>query len=280
MLSDPRIFQIGALTALLVYGQATIGLGIRLENAVAILATGLGTQFAACRLLGVRFDPLSPWITCTSLILLLRADKPWWAALAALLAIGGKFVFRARGAHFFNPANFGIVAVLSLSPAVWVSAGQWGSAAYFGFAVLCLGTVVVTRAVRADITVAFLLAYAGMLIARASWLGDPLVIPLHHLQSGALLIFAFFMISDPKTTPVTRVGRVVFAIVVAAAAMYVHFILYRPNGLIWALVCCAPLVPVIDYLLPGRAYSWDATRLAVAPSRAISPNVLSTRSHA
>ena len=40
-----------------------------------------------------------------------------------------------------------------------------------------------------------------LLLARAFWLGDPLAIPLHQMQSGSLLIFAFFMISDPRTTP-------------------------------------------------------------------------------
>ena len=41
----------------------------------------------------------------------------------------------------------------------------------------------------------------AVLCGRSWWLGEPLAIPLHRLENGALLIFAFFMVSDPKTTP-------------------------------------------------------------------------------
>src|SRR2546422_5386760 len=55
---------------------------------------------------------------------------------------------------------------------------------------------------------------------------------LKQLQSGALLLFTFFMISDPKTTPDSRAGRILFAIIVATGAAYVQFGLYRTNGLL------------------------------------------------
>ena len=100
------------------------------------------------------------------------------------------------------------------------------------FAIACMGTLVVTRAARADVTLAFLAAYAGVLFGWAAWLGQPVAIPLHRLQSGALLLFAFFMISDPKTTPDSRAGRVVFAVLVAAGAGVVQFGLYRTNPLL------------------------------------------------
>jgi Na+-translocating ferredoxin:NAD+ oxidoreductase RnfD subunit len=71
-----------------------------------------------------------------------------------------------------------------------------------------------------------------ILFRRAIWLGDPLAIPLHQLQNGAFLIFSFYMISDPKTTPNSRAGRVLFALLVAAGAGFVQFELYRTNGLL------------------------------------------------
>ncbi len=263
---DPRLYQIATLLTLIGFGSLVVGLGVRPANAAAIVAAGLLTQWAAVRLLDLRFDPLSPLITCLSLTLLLRTDAAWIAALAAVIAIASKFLLRWDGRHFFNPANLGIAAVLLLSDDAWVSAGQWGSTAFFGFAVLCLGTFVVTRALRADVTLAFLGAYAAMLTARALWLGDPLAIPAHHLQNGALLVFAFFMISDPKTTPSSSPARVLYAIVVAAGAMAVHFVLYRPNGLIWSLVCSAPLVPLFNRLFPDRHYVWPGLALPLQPA--------------
>jgi Na+-translocating ferredoxin:NAD+ oxidoreductase RnfD subunit len=103
------------------------------------------------------------------------------------------------------------------------------------------------------VTLAFLAAYSSLVFGRSAWLGEPLAIPVHRLQSGALLIFAFFMISDPRTTPSRRAGRVLFATLVAAGAAFVQFRLFRTNGLLWSLALLAPLVPVIDRLLPAAA---------------------------
>jgi Na+-translocating ferredoxin:NAD+ oxidoreductase RnfD subunit len=92
-------------------------------------------------------------------------------------------------------------------------------------------------------------------------------IPLHQLESGALLIFAFFMISDPKTTPDSRAGRVLFAILVAAGAAFVQFRLYRPNGLLWSLAALSPAVALIDRLFPGCRYQWTGRARIPAPPR-------------
>jgi hypothetical protein len=73
-----------------------------------------------------------------------------------------------------------------------MSSGQWGSAAIGALALACLGLIVLTHAKRAETTFGFLGFYALLLFGRALWLGDPLTIPMHQLQNGALLVFAFF----------------------------------------------------------------------------------------
>jgi Na+-translocating ferredoxin:NAD+ oxidoreductase RnfD subunit len=95
------------------------------------------------------------------------------------------------------------------------------------------------------------------MFGRALWLGDPLSIPLHQMQNGALLIFAFFMISDPKTTPDARIGRVIYAAFVASVAYFIQFVLYEPSAPVLALIVCAPVVPAIDALFRGQNYRWD-----------------------
>jgi hypothetical protein len=257
-LRDPRYYQIIVLSLLLTYGIAVLDFGIRWQNAMVIVLTALGVQFVGThysRLPG--FDPLSPLITSLSLTLLLRTDDVMFAALAASLAIGSKFLIRFRNKHIFNPANFALVTLMVFSDHAWVSSGQWGSAAIGAFVLACLGFLVLTRARRAETTIAFIAIYGAMLFARALWLDDPLSIPLHQVQNGALLIFAFFMISDPKTTPNSGGGRVLFAAVVASVAYTIQFIYYQPNGPILALIVCAPLVPFIDAFLDGRIYRWE-----------------------
>ena len=151
---------------------------------------------------------------------------------------------------------------LLLTNHVWVSPGQWGSAAFFAFLLACAGSLVVNRAARSDVTLAFIVCYCGLLFGRSLYLGEPLTIPLHRLESGALLLFTFFMISDPKTTPDSRFGRVLFAALVACGGWYVQFRLFRTNGLLWSLAGCSMLVPLINRAVPGLRYVWPSVSLS------------------
>jgi enediyne biosynthesis protein E5 len=273
---DPRLYQILVLSCLLVYGVTRLDLEVKPGRALLLLATTLLTQYACTRVWRLpAFDPRSALISGLSLCLLLRTNSTALAVLAAGVTIGSKFLLRIRGKHLFNPTNFGLVALmLATGGAVWVSPGQWGSAAFFAFLIACLGGLVVNRAARSDVTYAFLFCYLAVLFARALWLGQPLAIPLHQLGSGAFLIFTFFMISDPKTTPDSRAGRIFFALLVALGAGFVHFVLFRPNGLLLSLAFLSPAVPLIDLLLPGERYVWRKVR-ALNPANP--PALLETR---
>ena len=253
---DPRVYQIASLSTLLLYGLCWLHFDLSIWQIAVTIGTALFTQYVGTTLAGLpSFDPKSALISSLSLCLLLRTDDLAIAALAAVIAIGSKFVLRWKDKHLFNPTNLALTVMLA-GGFGWLSPGQWGQAAWFAFLLACLGSLVVTRAARADVTLAFLAFYVGLLFARALRLGDPLAIPLHQLESGALLIFAFFMISDPKTTPDSRIGRILYALLVSLAALYVQFGLFKPNGPLWGLIACAPLVPVIDTLLPGSRYRW------------------------
>ena len=254
---DPRLYQIASLSNLLLYGLLWLNFDVSVLQIVVTLSTALLTQYAGTRLYNLSsFDPRSPLISALSLCLLLRTNDLAVAALASFIAIGSKFLIRWKNKHLFNPTNLALVVVLT-SGLGWISPGQWGQVAWFGFLIACLGSLVVTRAARADITLAFLIFYVGLLVTRTLRLGDPLTIPLHQMESAALLIFAFFMISDPRTTPDSRVGRIVFAFIVALAALSMQFVLFRPNGPLWGLIVCAPLVPLLDLVLPGCRYDWS-----------------------
>jgi enediyne biosynthesis protein E5 len=256
-LRDPRLYQIAVLSSLLLYGVLALDFEVSLLQAAVLLGTALLTQAACARLWHLpAFDPKSALISGLSLCLLLRTSSLLLAVVAAVLTIASKFVLRWRGKHVFNPTNFGIVVLLLLTDRVWVSPGQWGSVAFFAFLMACLGGLVVHRAARGDVTWAFLAFYLAVLFGRALWLGQPMAIPLHQLESGAFLLFTFFMISDPKTTPDSRAGRILFALLVALGAGFVHFVLYRPNGLLLSLAFLSPLVPLLDRLLPGTRYAW------------------------
>lgn len=255
---DPRLYQIGALTTLLLYGIFALDFDLTLFRALLLLGTALAAQAICSRLWKVPFDPRSAAISALSLALLLRSESIALLAMAAVIAIGTKFVIRFRGKHLFNPTNIAIVALLLMTDRVWVSPGQWGNVAFFGFLITCLGGLVVNRAARSDVTYAFIVSWLVLIIGRALWVGDPMAIPIHRLQNGALLLFTFFMISDPKTTPDSRPGRILFAALVACGGWYINYRLFRTNGILWSLAAASMLVPLIDVLLPAARYQWHS----------------------
>jgi Na+-transporting NADH:ubiquinone oxidoreductase subunit NqrB len=263
--TDARHYQIAALSTLLLFNLVFLDFGARPLNGVLAIAFALATQALCTWWFALpRFDPRSPLITGLSLSLLLRAGDPWVFALAAMIAIGSKFVLRVDGKHIFNPAGFAIVVLLFTAPDVWISPGQWGSAVWL-VALLCFFAILVLSAARrADVAIFFFLSHAALLLARAWWLGDPLAIPLHQLQSGSLLIFTFFMISDPRTTPDSRLGRFLFALAVAALAHYLAFFLQMRPALYLALIALSPLILLIDKILPAQRFQWS--RPAIHPS--------------
>src|SRR5262245_42807608 len=257
MKPDPRLYQIATLASLLGYGLLQLDSGLPRGQAAGMPATALLTQLACTRIWRLpAFDPRSALISGLSLCLLLRTNSLILAITAAIVAIGSKFLIRRNSKHLFNPTNLAVVAMIVLSGRVWVSPAQWGNVAFVAFLMACLGGLVVNRAARSDVTFAFIAFYMALIFGRSIWLGEPLTIPIHRLQSGALLLFTFFMISDPRTTPNSRAGRIAFALLVAYGAWYVQFRLFRTNGLLWSLALFSMTVPVIDWLLPGTRYEW------------------------
>ena len=277
-MADPRLYQIAVLSSLLAYGMGWLDFDVTIGRVFLLLATVIATQAIGDRLARAPVNWKSALISGLSLCLLCRTNHPELAFLAAVITIAGKFVIRFRGKHIFNPTNGGLVAMLLATDQVWVSPGQWGTVAVFAFLMACLGALVVNRARRSDVTYAFIGFYCALLVGRSLYLGEPLAIPLHRIESGALLLFTFFMISDPKTTPDSRAGRVVFAALVAFGAWYVQFRLFRTNGLLWSLAAWSLAVPLIDRLLPGRRYAWDGGVLAAIPAHRSFPAAVVERS--
>jgi enediyne biosynthesis protein E5 len=273
---DPRWYQIAVLSGLLAYGAQVLEFDLRPGQIPLTLGVALLTQWACTRIWDLpRFDPKSALISALSLCLLLRVDTLMVAATAAVIAIASKFLVQVNRKHVFNPTNGAIALMMLITPAAWLSPGQWGNVAFFAFLMACLGGVVAYRALRSDVALAFIVVYALLMFGRSWYVGEPMTIPLRRLESGGLLLFTFFMISDPRTTPDHPVARVLFGALVAYVAWYIQFRLFRTNGLIWSLAMLSPLVPVLDRLLPGTRFSWaDAAVLPLvrrhpAPAPAI-----------
>ena len=253
---DPRYYQLVVQNALLLWGIIALNIPVSILDVFAVFFIALLSQYLLTRYFQLNFNPLSAINTTMSILLLLHVASLVWMLLAVVVAIASKFFIRFNGKHVFNPSNIGIVAVILISDSAWVVSGQWGQGMWWALVLSGLGLIIVIGLSRMLTSISFLSVFLLLLLLRAAWLGDGWQIPIHQMQSGALLVFAFFMLSDPMTTPNTKYGRILFGSLVASIGWMLQFIYYIPNAFLYALALSAPFVVVIDRLFSGKSYQW------------------------
>ena len=259
-LADARWFQLAGQASILAIGLGFRAFDIAALQIAGIFAAALATQAIFSTLFAVRFEWKSAAITSLSLSLLLRADSVWPLMLAAVIAIGSKFLIRWRGRHLFNPANIAIVSMLVFTDFAWTSTSQWGSALWFALFIAAAGTWICRRATRIDVPIVFLGTYAALLFGRALYLGDPLAIPLLRLQNGELILFAFFMLTDPRTTSEDLRVRMALIAATAVSGYILQFHYFLSDGLFYAAFAMASARPLAELLRPAAAFQWGAAR--------------------
>ncbi|MBI4349640.1 MAG: RnfABCDGE type electron transport complex subunit D [Elusimicrobia bacterium] len=257
MPQDARVVQLAFLGSLIAFGFFLRSFPLQAVQVAGIFAGGLATQWLFLRRLGLeRLGYKSALVTCCGLTLLVRSDVWWVPPLVSVLAAASKFVLRIKDRHLFNPANFGVVAALLFTGHAWVSPAQWGHHALFAGWIFLLGVTVVWRAYRSDVSYAFLACFLGLILLRVLYLGQRPAVFFHQLQSGSLLLFTFFMISDPKTIPDSRAGRLAAAALTALLAFVWQYVCFRQNGLFYALFLVTPLTALWDRLSPAPRFQW------------------------
>ena len=195
-------------------------------------------------------------ITALGLCLLLRGNSYQTMILAGSLAIASKFLFRWHGKHFFNPANFGIIAALILTNDAWVSPGQWGTDWWYLLLFAGTGGIVLKKVGRWDTSAAFFLTYASLELLRDVWLGWTGDVWLHQLSSGSLLLFALFMLTDPRSIPNAFAGRLVWAIAIAFLTFVLQNYFYLSTAIFWALFIISPLTVLLDMAWSAPRFTW------------------------
>lgn len=258
-LTDARYLQITYLSCFLLYGLSQLHWEISAQNFIATFAIGIVTQFVAAK---ITRQPLSSiksgLITILGLTILLRAGHAWVYALAAFVAIASKFIIRYKGKHIINPANFGIIASILITGQAWISPGQWGNTASLLFLIGAAGMMVLLKVGRLDLAIPFLIVFGGLEFLRSvAYQGWPLDFFWHKMLNGSLMLFSFFMITDPKSTPSHRKGRIVFSVAVAILAFVLGNYFFVQVAPVWALFILSPLTLLLDWVFPAQAFHWN-----------------------
>lgn len=256
-LQDARLWQALVLGSVLLFGVHALDFPLDATIIAVTLATGVLSEygFATLARTARTARPLSAFISALSVLLLFRSTTFWTYPVVIGLAVASKYLIRVRGQHWLNPTNFAVLVGTLLLPG-WVSSGQWGHLAAMPLALGGLGILVVLRAGRLDSALAFLSSSALFELGRLSYYGYPHLLDLfaHRFSNGALWLFTFYMITDPKTTPQHRWGRIAHAAIVALVSLLLSE-WYWKDTFLWALLFSAPLVPLFDWLHPHLQFT-------------------------
>src|SRR5580765_1728512 len=246
-LRDPRLHLASVIISLQVLGQVAFDFRVSIAQILVALLASAALEFAITfRRQHVIMWPASALLTGNGVAFVLRVPgtehgdwwsmKGWWIfAGTSAVALLSKYLIRVRGSHVFNPSNFGLVLCFLLlgSDRVDPLALWWGPlspALLLALALIVVGGFLILRRLHLlEIAVGFWLAFAagiGVLAASghtmtAAWHVGPIEGAQFWwllVSSPEILVFLFFMITDPKTTPSSSTGRRVYAVGVGLLA--------------------------------------------------------------
>ncbi len=241
------------ITSILLVGHLSFGI---LEG---YWKTGLAiaTSITAEMILGKFFfgkwpHPASAYISGISVGILVRSPAYWPYALCALISITSKYVLRVKNRHIWNPSNFGISVLLFLAPqAVATLSIQWGNNVWPMLVIWVLGSVIIYRVHRFNITATYVLSFLAFAFLRSWMTGHPWLSEVAPITGPMYQLFIFFMITDPKTTVRSRTGQCVVAFLIALVEMVMRLdqIIYAP---FYALFLVGPAAFLLEMWLDSR----------------------------
>ncbi len=249
-LKDPRLHVAAVLLTLQVLGQTVLNFRLSIAQILICLATGALIEFTV----GFFKDrvilwPASGLLTGNSTAFILRVPGTfhgqWWSTRGIWIFIGvvavsmaSKYLIRWKGRHIFNPSNLGLVlAFVALGPQYtepqdlwWIPFGPWMIVTY---AILIGGGLLIAGELKLlGLELGYYAAFgAGLALALgaapdhcmvASWHATPMCgTELWQIlvASPEVMIFAFFMIPDPRTVPDGQVARFAFGVITAVLSV-------------------------------------------------------------
>src|SRR5437588_7589887 len=283
---DPRLHVAAVLLTLQVLGQTVLDFRLSVAQILICLAVGAVTEFTVAFFKDkVIMWPASGLLTGNSTAFILRVPGTlhgdWWSTHGVWIFVGvvalsmaSKYLIRWKGRHIFNPSNLGlVVAFVALGPQFtepqdlwWIPLGPW---MYLTYAILIVGGVLIGWELELlGLELGYMLGFAAFVALALAPVPDHCMVASWHVTplcgfdlwkilvtSPEILIFALFMVPDPRTVPQGPVARVVFGVIVALLAV----LLLGPTTLeFWTktailaslVIACAGRFALVRFLAP------------------------------
>ena len=305
---DPRLHLAAVIISIHVLGQTALGFRVSVPQILsAILTSALIEVALTLRRTGQLVWPASAMLTGSGVALIFRVVgtergehwtwEGWYLfSIVAAVSLLTKYMIRYRGSHVFNPSNVGLVVAFLVLGSTrvepldfwWAPLDFWMLASYL--IILGGGLLITARLNLLALAATFwvglalglgLLAYSGHCIT-AAWALEPVCGSYFWrivVTSPEILVFLFFMITDPKTIPRGRLARVVFAFCLAVVCT----LLIAPQtnefgakvALLGGLVVMTAVRYLFDRLLPEVGSEPDRADTLV--DRMVAPGELGPR---
>jgi enediyne biosynthesis protein E5 len=250
---DNRYIPPAFITCILLVGNITFGILESYQKTLLAIGTAIVTEMVLGRIFFKKFPhPASAYISGISVGILVRSPAFWPYALCAAISIMSKYVLRVKGRHIWNPSNFGISVLLFLAPeAVATLSIQWGNYLLPMVVIWILGSVIISRAKRFNITATYVVSFIAFAFMRSWMTGSPWQSEVAPLTGPMYQLFIFFMITDPKTTVKSKTGQCVVGFMVALVEMVLrmHQTVYAP---FYALFMVGPIALLIEMWMESR----------------------------
>jgi hypothetical protein len=192
------------------------------------------------------YIPFSAAVTAIGVVLMLGWLQWYIPFIAIALALAQKRFMQIGGRHIFNPSNFALIAALVLFyPKALPITGQLGKESVVLYIVLLLGTLILIRVNRLAVSAAYLGTYIFLSILLFSH-SDPNWSSEHFfdsLYSSSFIVYIFFMLTDPVTTPKTLSGQALFGLSVAVVTILLN---YAVGVRLWHMFIALFLVSIVS----------------------------------
>jgi hypothetical protein len=241
---DPRLHSAAVILSLQALGQTALGFQLSIAQILVSIFTcallEVGITFWQHRALSW---PASALLTGNSVAFILRVPGTrhgdWWSlngvelfVLAAAMSLLSKYALRIGHRHIFNPSNLGLVAVFLIFGSRYTNPQDlwWGPMSVglaLALAIIVLGGLLIVRELKMlPMVLAFWIAFAafvGVIAASghcitARWHYGPICGQSFWsllISSPEILVFIFFMMTDPRTAPGGQVARLAYGVSLA-----------------------------------------------------------------
>lgn len=258
-IKDPRFLFVTLFSLFIYHFLTTPVFGRSPEQLIVVIVSCLAFDGLFKILRNEKIFPLSAVVSSIGIFALVDTKYLIIYPLIAFFSMASKYFLRVNGRHIFNPNNFGILLISSFF-VDFVNPGagaRWGGDLYWSVAIVILGMILAMSVKRVLLVLSYLFFFLLMALARTYIQGVPFLFAATVLFTPGQLVFTYFMITDPKTSPASVKWQVFFGAGVAIFSQIFRIMEFRLSTLA-ALAVVAIFYSLFDYFynLKAEDRSW------------------------